>query len=94
MEYVRTVSLPFILHDIQETKLLDSVAYASAPGMEYPQRYAWIMRFDQNGTIVEVCGRHRAYSGLQLGLLIPVTVGACISGFGAGAEGGRFKPVK
>ncbi|KAK4894062.1 hypothetical protein LTR17_024863 [Elasticomyces elasticus] len=26
-------------------------------GMEYPQRYAWVMRFDENGTIVQV----RAY---------------------------------
>ncbi|KAI7553116.1 hypothetical protein KC331_g1451 [Hortaea werneckii] len=26
-------------------------------GMPYPQRYAWVMRFDENGTIVQV----RAY---------------------------------
>lgn len=23
-------------------------------GMPYPQRYAWVMRFDENGTIVQV----------------------------------------
>jgi len=23
-------------------------------GMEYPQRYAWVMRFDESGTIVQV----------------------------------------
>lgn len=23
-------------------------------GMDYPQRYAWVMRFDERGTIVQV----------------------------------------
>ncbi len=24
-------------------------------GMEYPQRYAWILRFDDKGIVVQVC---------------------------------------
>lgn len=31
-------------------------------GMQYPQRYAWVMRFDENGIIVQV----RAYLDTQL----------------------------
>ena len=33
--------------------MADSVA---KNGMEYAQRYSWVMRFDEQRTIVEVCG--------------------------------------
>lgn len=59
-------------------------------GMKYPQRYAWVLRFDEKGIIVQV--RHCSHRSVQRSDT-DNSVGQSISGFGARSTGGGFELV-
>ena len=66
--------------------LADSVA---KNGMDYQQRYSWVMRFDESGTIVEASRPSGLPLGIQSLAVLTQAVGACISGLCSCAESGR-----
>lgn len=69
--------------------MADSVA---KNGMDYQQRYSWVMRFDEQGIIVEVgvCGRGWTTHSLERWQSADSRgIGASVSGLGIGAEGDR-----